>query len=95
MVVGQVRRMLSTASVKAQAQFLLTRMNNVRVGGGMRKGMASEILIDCGKIKLASLNYSLTSERVNNMDIILILHNLVFQMHILTLLKVFSVTNHS
>ena len=33
-VVGQVRRMLSTASVRAQAQCLLTRMSNMGEGVG-------------------------------------------------------------
>ena len=33
-VVGQVRRMLSTASIRAQAQCLLTRMANVGEGVG-------------------------------------------------------------
>ena len=33
-VVGQIRRMLSTASVRAQAQCLLTRMSSVGEGVG-------------------------------------------------------------
>ena len=39
-VVGQVRRMLSTASVRAQAQCLLTRMSSVGEGGGRHKEKA-------------------------------------------------------
>ena len=34
LLVGQIRRMLSTVNVRAQAQCLLTRMNSIGVGVG-------------------------------------------------------------